>query len=180
MDVGSLHHGKLPALKGTYMDKTQETVLGFRDFLIKAWPIFLQQLNYLPLGEQEYLIDDWLQANWELLVERILCQPKQFLLAYNNGGDANGASDRIIFPQYKATHQVVCLPKKGCYFENAFDGQFHLAAICSWEKFVSLSKNGNCYQDKPPFDFVLLRTESDQLIITPLTKVEFRMKRIEN
>lgn len=155
----------------------QEIMLGFRDFLVIAWPAFQQQLQFIPAINQEYVIDDWLQMNWEALVERAVCQYCQMLQAYGNGGDANGMSDRIVFPNARATHIITCAPKKGAYFINAFDDKPVLAEDFEWYKLVSLPEHKQHYLDAPPFDYVLLENGND-LAVVSLEEVEFSLKAI--
>lgn len=55
---------------------------------------------------------DWLQANWESVVEAAIASERNiFLEVYGEGADCNGASSRVCFPSALATHQIVCIPK---------------------------------------------------------------------
>ncbi|MGH1335927.1 MAG: hypothetical protein ACRBFS_07345 [Aureispira sp.] len=157
----------------------EQVVLGFRDFLKVAWPAFLKQLEQIPVSKQEDCIDDWLQVNWELLVETAICEPLQYLWPYGSGGNANGISDRILFSEGVITHAVVCYPKVGEHFFNAFDNQLVRADLCIWEKFASLSTNKQHYIDGPPFDYVLLSREYNELIIVAVKDVVFKLETVE-
>lgn len=59
------------------------------------------------------LIDDWLQSNWEILVESQVCKPgTEFLEVYGEGADCNASSSRVWLPDALPTHRIlVCLEK---------------------------------------------------------------------
>ncbi len=53
--------------------------------------------------------DDFLQANWEILVEMLICIPgEEFLEPYGNGADCNGDSSRVSLPDKITTHRIQC------------------------------------------------------------------------
>ena len=59
----------------------------------------LQKLSkHDPTGS---LKDDWMQANWELIVEGLLSDGRLVLEPYGEGADCNGASSRVLYPDWK-------------------------------------------------------------------------------
>lgn len=67
----------------------------FSKFLNNCWDI----INPLVLGRfytsNESSISDWLQANWEILVEKKILQLNEYLEFYGDGADYYGDSCRI-------------------------------------------------------------------------------------
>ena len=54
------------------------------------------------------LVPDWMQANWEMIVEGPLLKNGIYLEVYGDGAEANGGSSRILYPQAMATHRICC------------------------------------------------------------------------
>ncbi len=52
--------------------KIEELVLNYRGFLVDAWPTMKAILAEWDWDSSPYFVDEWMQANWELLVERPL------------------------------------------------------------------------------------------------------------
>jgi len=48
----------------------EEMVLNFRDFLNASWSSIRKILYILDWDGDSYFLDDWIEANWELLVDR--------------------------------------------------------------------------------------------------------------
>ena len=54
---------------------------------------------------------DWLQSNWERVVEASFDpSDKIFLEIYGEGGDCNASSSRVWNEKAIATHRVICMP----------------------------------------------------------------------
>lgn len=78
----------------------------FRDFLVSAWPYLDQMMNNHDWEDDGWFSDEWIQANWEFLIEREL-------LGNRGSLDPLDGSDRITFPELSATYKVVCDVTKG-------------------------------------------------------------------
>jgi len=138
----------------------------FRCVLIAAFPL-------VSMCEKASGVDslcaDWLQANWELLVEGPLSKrlgASVFLEAYGNGADANGASSRILNPASIATHKVICVPREYPIRDllNGISVDAFMPGM-ALEKLVSLESDG-WYYEKPPFDSVLVLRHDSAMVFS--------------
>ena len=97
-------------------DEITSSVLGFREFLNLSWPVGKRLLA----SSSEETVGDWLQANWEILVEAPWRErmPGGFLEPYGDGADCNGASSRVWLPDAIPTHRVICTHEKTDQFHD--------------------------------------------------------------
>ncbi len=126
-------------------------IINFRDFIAANWN-FISSLD--KQDESDALLIDWLQVNWEMLVERHLPLPIM-LEVYGDGAD-NGKGSRIEHPEASATHMVVCAPKNGTVVYDCLN-KVEVNSETSefiFDRFVSLSADG-WYYEEPPFDKAL-------------------------
>lgn len=121
-------------------------------------------------GGDEWL-NDWKQANWELMVEGGLGGPsKRTLVLYGEGADFHGASSRILRPEAVPSHAV-----RGRPTADAVDlltgepADFPVEGLIL-ECFVAM--RGGWYHEEPPFDCVLFIQDGVESVI-PLRSVEF-------
>ena len=89
-----------------------EIVRNFQQFLEASWQ---SVETALPLTEEgEHFRLDWLQSNWEILVEAVISPDGTSVLEfYGEGAECNGASSRVWKPDAEATHRICCVPKDG-------------------------------------------------------------------
>lgn len=69
-----------------------KAIKNFADFLNSSWLIVYPLLVERSYTSNEESINDWLQANWELLVERKVLNINEYLEVYGDGADYHGAS----------------------------------------------------------------------------------------
>ncbi len=145
-------------------------VRGFRDFLNASWR---GATALLPEDE----VEDWVQANWELLVEANLCdQSKEFLEVYGAGADRFGKSSRILRPDALPTHRVVCVALHDTVIPDLFSGQNIRPETLRFESFVSW--DGEHYDEAPPLDHVLL-ADFREIHLLSVDDVRFKLEKIE-
>ncbi|MBE0405384.1 hypothetical protein ACT3TI_00520 [Psychrobacter sp. AOP22-C1-22] len=106
-------------------------------------------------GNAEFFKDDWLQANWELIVERQLGGFDLYLEVYGAGADCNGESSRVLFPNKQATHNIILSPKNEDKIydflgEGDIDNTF---GEVIFQRFVTIKEDG-WYYEEPPFDMI--------------------------
>ena len=126
-------------------------IIDFRDFIATNWD-FIISLD--KQDESDALLIDWLQVNWEMLVERHLPLPI-ILEVYGDGAD-NGKSSRIEHPEASATHMILCTPKKGTLVYDCLN-KVEVGSATNqmiFDRFVSIRPDG-WYYEEPPFDKVL-------------------------
>jgi hypothetical protein len=80
------------------------SVDAFRELLVTSWPIVKRAC---PEDKTGSFLDDWLQANWERVVEACL-QPSMdvVLEVYGSGADCSISSSRVWQPQRLPTTPV--------------------------------------------------------------------------
>ena len=153
--------------------KCNEIVGSFRKFLNSAWEPFIECIQSFEEHIKEDFIDNWLQFNWELLVEYPLCDYHEYLQAYWNGADCNGLSDRVLNSKASATHKIICTSKTGTTLTNKFDNKPIEIEKLNFQKFVSYQGN-TTYLDIPPFNFILLEG-NEELVIVEISEVIFKI-----
>jgi hypothetical protein len=129
----------------TTTESIDAVVRRFARLLAAAWSEVLDASRLSTTGS---FLQDWLQANWEIMVEASL-EPGVFLEVYGEGADCNERSSRVYRPDGTATHAVVCLPRLGAGTAQDILGGRHVAftdAGLSMEAFVS--REGTWYAAK--------------------------------
>lgn len=149
----------------------ENIVRDFREFLINNGP-FIQKIF-----KDEYLISDWLQANWEVIVESSISKKENtiFLEVYGDGAECNDNSSRVWKPEALPTHRIHCNPKTGNRCKDYLSNKLIYVENLIFDKFISW--NGKIYSENPPFDFVLLNKENDIFIVS-IDDVVFDLKKL--
>ena len=130
------------------------TVRAFITLLATSWPSIEVIAQEVSTGSH---VQDWMQANWEMIVEGTLPPGKMFLEVYGEGADCNGRSPRVYEPEALATHAVMCVAPTGAGIVKDLLNQEHFALGAEGlplEEFVTLDEGW--FARKPPFDCVLL------------------------
>lgn len=88
--------------------------LAIRDFATFLNASFSSVYNLL-IGRSyttdESSINDWLQANWEILIEFKILNVGEYMEIYGEGADFNGGSSRITTPDALPTHKIIVQAK---------------------------------------------------------------------
>lgn len=146
------------------MNVTRE-LRGFRDFLEMSWPIVS---NFIQVESE---VSDWMQANWELLVERKTCKNQaEFLEVYGDGADINGASSRVSLPTASPTHRIEVRPASNKIVLDKLSNKGINPVTLTFDGFVSW--DGKHYSFEPSFHFVLLK-DKDEIYVASVESVEF-------
>jgi hypothetical protein len=154
--------------------KVDQIIENFRKFLEDSWPSVEPLMSSSPRGEN--LISDWLQANWELLVEDlILPDADRFLEVYGDGADCNGSSSRVWLPDALPTHRVYCVSKSGHHVKDLISDTNIEIQDLTFNSFVSW--DGKQYAIRPPFDCILLENRTDVFIVCS-EEISFRIEEI--
>lgn len=154
------------------MNSTSSRLKAFSEYLNRSWPALQPFFESDKTGS---LKCDWLQANWELLME----EDGQFLEVYGEGADCCGENSRVLFPEQVSTHRVVCVPEDGG--DSVFD---HLGSsykslrggVIVFEYLVALKDKGY-YSEEPPFNFVLAEQNGTEILLE-LSQIEFKIVEI--
>lgn len=119
-------------------------------------------------GTGSYL-QDWLQANWEMIVEAGLL-PGTFLEVYGEGADCNNGSSRVYRPDALATHAVYCVANSSV-IELLTGREVHLGGGGRpLEELVAVE--GTWYARKSPFNCALIEFGGEPCVLE-LDRVTF-------
>lgn len=146
---------------------------GFSSLLVSSWKDLSLLTEHESTGS---LKADWLQANWELLVENLV-SGEVVLDTYGDGADCNGSSSRVLYPDRLATHQIICEPLSGGQvYDILNDQQLDALQDIIFDRFVSIGDDG-WYYELPPFDKILADHTGENVVIA-VSEVDFQLKRI--
>ncbi|TDG94346.1 hypothetical protein [Cardinium endosymbiont of Culicoides punctatus] len=127
---------------------------------------------------QEEFTDIWLQANWEVLVEFILCPQIDIeaLQAYGNCAELYDNSDRISRPNQVATHKITIHSKNDTPIIELFSKK--MIDIANLDRDLDLDSfcycnDGYYYPFQAPLNSVLSYIKGD-LVAFSLEDVTFR------
>ena len=141
----------------------------FAQFLDHSWN------DVIKFNIDNESINDWLQVNWEILVERQVLQLNERLEVYGEGADLYGSSSRIIDIHALPNFRIKLIGKR----EQILDLLSNEEVIVhdgTFDKLVTF-KNG-FYFEEPDFKFVLIRDAKDQERVFSLDGVEFVLEKI--
>lgn len=137
----------------------------YRKFLTQNWFLITNTLPAETVG-------DWMQANWELIVEANICKAgTEFLDIYGDGADCNDDSSRVWFPDANVTHGVFCSLKK-VSIDVLSGREIKLDKLLEFEAFCSWDDKHKVYSSSPPLEYVSCYTDETQAVI-PLCDVDF-------
>lgn len=158
------------------MIDVNKIVLSFQNFLESCFEIVEKNIESSSDDtEQEEILNDFLQANWELLVESIICESgKEFLAVYGDGADCNGASSRVCFPQKIATHKIECMGNSDMIIDR-LSGKKIKPQEYAFHSFISYSDDG--YFQGLPFNGVLLEGNND-IAVVDISDIYFQKSRV--
>lgn len=146
----------------------------FANYLNATWNIVEPLILNRNYTSNENSRSDWIQANWELLVERKVLPLNDYLEVYGAGADFNGKSSRITDIEADATFFV------GVVVDEAVDvlnNQDIRSQIYFFDRFVGF-ENG-FYIDSSPIEYVLIQDENICMErVFSIHEVKFRLCRI--
>jgi hypothetical protein len=132
-------------------------------------------------GWDESVLDDWAQANWEMIVEAALSREQRVVLdIYAAGADCNDLSSRVWQPELRPTHAVACriIRPDGLIRDHLSGRDIAMpSAGLRLSEFVTLTENGG-YRPEPPFDYALVDSDGVDAIVS-LSEVSFVLVKAE-
>ncbi|GAB5539565.1 MAG: hypothetical protein Salg2KO_16680 [Salibacteraceae bacterium] len=153
-------------------------VRSFAKFLNASWEIVIPLLENRSYTVNESSISDWIQSNWEILVERKVLEVNEYLDVYGVGADFNGSSSRITDPDALPSFSVkVWSRPTGSEVLDILNDEEISINNGDFVEFVSFQDD--FYQREPKFDYVLLEDESGRERVVLLSDVEFKLEEIE-
>ena len=154
---------------------TDKAIRIFSDFLNSSWTIVNQLLIDRAYTSNENSLNDWLQSNWEFLVERKVLKINDYLEVYGNGADFNGTSSRITDPGAVANFKIKVISKNNKPVFDALNEEEVTLFNTDFNKLIGF-KNG-FYIMEPEFNFVLLddkNTNTERVV--GLNDIEFELE----
>jgi hypothetical protein len=146
----------------------------FAEFLNVSWSITDPLISKRTYTSDESSRNDWIQANWEILVERKVLPLNEYLEVYGEGADFNGASSRITDIEANATYSI------RVFIKNATDilsNERIQSNEYAFERLVGFKYS--FYVDSPPFEYVLVQDEDIGIErVFPIKNVEFKIQLI--
>lgn len=146
----------------------------FAKFLDVNWE--LVNLLFTGSDNEEYSgisIDDWIQCNWELLVERIILSKDEYLEIYGEGADFYGEYSRITDVKSVETHSVKVLVDEAI---DILNGEKIKNEIFNFEQLVGFKNK--FYVIEPPFSYILAKDDDDFERVFSLEDVNLEIERI--
>ena len=152
-------------------------ILNFQEFLNAGYANWHKSARTALTNDNGFLdesLQDWAQANWELLVERPLCEPGQYLEIYSSGSDYEmQLHARVFFHEARPTHEIRCELVAGASNVDLLTTREIEPLECSFDRFVAT--DGTWFSDQPPFDKVLLVNGECQHML-PVSSVRFLLQ----
>lgn len=147
-------------------------ILKFRDFLVHSWPDLDRLMENHNWDDDVGFMDDWVQVNWEFLVERELLQNKGSLKSYIFGDFRVTHSDRA------ATHVIICKPKCSTLLvDDATQTVLPCNIRLGFGGFIKKLNPG--YGWYPPFDYLTaFTTNKKQYFRLAVNSIDFFMEKI--
>ena len=149
----------------------------FSKFINDSW------LNVMPLlKERDYTsnessIGDWLQSNWEILVERKILKVDQYLEVYGEGADFNGTSSRITDVNALPNFSIKVIERSGGQVIDLLNDEYVSMHNTSFVELVSF-KDGFYFRE-PGFEYALLEDDLGIERVVSIDDVKFELKKIE-
>lgn len=145
-----------------------EVLFEFLGFLNISWAA-VDDLSK-KFRRQEEFIDDWLQANWEILVESVLLEGAGYLDVYGDGAEMNDPSSRILKPEKLPTHRIGCQRKNQANPRNLANNE--QVDPSRWAFWGFVHWDGRVYKKEPEFNAVLLEG-ADEVAIVRVEDLKF-------
>ncbi|WP_291584741.1 hypothetical protein [Bacteroides sp.] len=142
----------------------------FPKFLDTSWNSVTPLLSERTYTSNEDSINDWMQANWELLVERKILPLNEYLEVYGDGADFNGISSRITDINAIATHHLSVFIHDGI---DLLTNKRMELSIFLFEKFVGFK--AGFYTIAPPFKYVLVLDNNNTERVFCIEKTNFEL-----
>jgi hypothetical protein len=151
-----------------------EYVRKYQAFLNSSWPYLDNLMKYHDWDNDVSLIDDYVQSNWEILIEREILGKNRYLTPLSVP-----MIHRVTQVGSKASHSIVTKIPSGAKAQHSgklvSEGTIlRLFGFCTALK-------GEGFGWYPPFDFVnLVLDPKKEIFIVPLSELTFYLVELDN
>lgn len=149
----------------------------FSNFLNLSWKSMTDILENNMVSNEDFY-NDWFQANWELLIERNVLKPQEFLISYGYGADYYGDSSRILERDCLPTHTIVLKSANQALIKDFLNNQTINVDGMEFNQLVAF--RDGFYFIEPAFNYVLVEDKNDIKRVFDLRDVIFELKPISN
>ncbi len=158
----------------TYLDVVMQA---FSRFLSASWEVVCEVASSLEQVEGTEFTSDWVQANWEVLVEtpfrEIVGFGAAFLEPYGEGAECNETSSRVWKPEALPTHRIVCLPhERAALLDLLTDRVLEVTRGPLIFDHFAVKSEREWHEEAPPFDCALAYHD-DQEVLLRLDQISF-------
>ena len=162
------------------MDVLDKSVDAFLGLLRTSWSGVRATLVE-SAGWDESVMSDWMQANWEMIVEAALSRNGAVaLVVYGDGADCNAGSSRVWKPSALPTHAVACRPARATAKDQLTGDDVRFPANgLPLSEFVTMADGSGWYRACPPFDCVLLDAGGEEVVVE-LSELRFALLTVES
>lgn len=150
------------------MKNITDEILHFSFFLNSSWSSVLFYIN-----DSDADLLNWLQANWELLVESKICSNGEFIDIYGDGADLENEFSRVTFPSLNSTHKIIVKMKNSECYDFFSKTYFTKLNDYSFNEFISITDGIS--DKKPPFDYVEIINENSEIMWVSKKEIEYFM-----
>ena len=155
------------------MKEISKEIIQFSDFLNASWPfidLFFTKDSVVNEG-----LSNWLQANWEILVENAVCKNGEFLSVYGDGADFDDNEfSRVTYKFSLATHSIRVKKKQATIIDYYTKKNVENLDTYLFNQFVSINKSNNIVIG-PKFDYVELENEEFNKIWVDKNELDYLM-----
>lgn len=152
-----------------------QTVRAFASFLNASWDIVIPLLLGREYTSDESSVGDWLQSNWEILVEKKILKQNEYLEIYSDGADYNGASSRMNDIEALPTHTLKIFANDGAV-DLLSNEIISNNAEFEFDRLVGFQDG--FYVNQPPFNYAIITDDSGMEMVLPLDKISFELHNI--
>lgn len=154
------------------MKKVTNEILFFSSFLNLNFDLISNSIKQKKFDDDyEYikLLEIFIQANWEIIVEMIICDKNEILEYYDSGADFYDFSYRVTSPKRKANTKIVVKSDSEIY--DYLSETPIIIDNLDFIKFISY-KNG-CYYNKPEFNYILAENSNGDKYLFEKKSVDY-------
>ncbi|MCD4652498.1 hypothetical protein K8T06_01020 [bacterium] len=143
------------------MGRLNDLTMIFQKLLNSMWG---KMVEISEVSDPDSLLDDWKQANWELIVEsKLSANHTIYLQPYGNGADYYGNSSRILCPEGLPTHAVNCVSDQPLNDRITGDLIHFPDNGLPFECLVTM--RDGWYYEEPPFDSILIIINGVEFVV---------------
>ncbi len=132
------------------------SIIKYLNYINDNWHRVEDSINLYSIPEDMLIhdaFDNWLQFNWEIMVELAICDSGTFLVPYGGGADILSDSERVTHPYAKEVYEIICKPIQDKVYD-AFTNEELFLKNYRFHRFVK--RDIDTFTDYPPYNCIVL------------------------